>query len=397
MAPLATTTNGALRSRTRGGNERPRILCVDDDPAVLEGLADVLGRSFSVVSSSDPLEALGILKRQPDGFSVILSDMRMPGLRGTELLRMARLTAPDTVRILLTGDADVPAAVRAVNDAHLFRFLIKPCDSEELMRACVAAMGQHRLQTGERALLQESLRGCVAAFAEILALVHPDLSAEMARAGELSGQLGRAVGLRDWWEVEAAATLRYLGTVALAPELAEKMQDRRPLTDAEADVAARVPRVTRRLLGKIPRLEGVVQLLDAVDTLHEAEDECGTSAPVAPGVELLDLVLEYLELEFRVGSAEVALAILRGRRVHDGRWLEQLGQLVGVTTQSVVREVGVRELRAGMVLADDARMTGGGCLLARGQQVTAPLIERLESLASGAVREPLLVMDADSA
>jgi response regulator RpfG family c-di-GMP phosphodiesterase len=398
--PLSVTgKDGATAAASAHIRSRPRILCVDDDPSVLEGLADVLGRSFSVVGSSDPLEALEILKRRPDDFSVILSDMRMPSLRGSELLRMARLAAPDTVRILLTGDADVPAAVKAVNDAQLFRFLIKPCDSEELMRACAAAMGQHRLQTGQRVALQETLRGCVAVLAEVLSLVSPECSAEATRAGEVAGRLAKAAGLRDWWRVHAAAMLRQLGVVSLPPEVAQKMHAGRALTEAEEEMVASVPRVTRRLLSNVPLLDDVLQLLDGYHARrdnHNPADEVTASESLAEEVELLDVAVEYTGLELASESAEFALARLRGRGTYDRRWLELLSEILGIAAGLVVREVAVRELTVGMVLADDALTTSGGCLLPRGQLVTERVIARLENLRSDTIREPLLIIDAES-
>lgn len=394
MPVSLTAKDVVFASPSVRAGSRPRILCVDDEPAVLEGLADVLGRSFSVVGSSDPLEALEILKRRPEEFSVVLSDMRMPSLRGSELLRMARLAAPDTVRILLTGDADVPAAVKAVNDAQLFRFLIKPCDAEELMRACAAAMGQHRLQTGQRVALQETLEGCVAVLAEVLSLVSPNCSEQATRAGEVAGRLAQAAGLRDWWHVQAAATLQHLGAVSLPPQATEKMHAGRALTDAEAERVAGVPQVTRRLLSNVPLLADVVKLLDSYHARNDNDDDA--AEPLAAEVQLLDIAVEYTGLEFASDSAEFALGRLRGRGTHDPRSVELLSEILGTAAALVVREVAVGELKVGMTLADDARTSSGGCLLPRGQQVTERVIARLENLGSNTIQEPLLVSDGES-
>ena len=121
-------------SEVRSANGRPRILCVDDEEFVLEGLRDTLHRAFDVRTATGATMALAMLREDPDGYAVVLSDMRMPGILGSEFLREARTVAPDCVRMLLTGYADVDSAIRAVNDAQLFRFLTKPCEPEHLMR-----------------------------------------------------------------------------------------------------------------------------------------------------------------------------------------------------------------------------------------------------------------------
>ena len=136
---------------------RPRILCVDDEPQILEALRDTLHRSFDVRTTSSGVEGLERLRTDPQDYALIISDMRMPVMSGSVFLREARRIAPNSTRILLTGYADLDAAVSAVNDPQLFRFLTKPCASEQLLRACAAGLGQYRLQTAERVLLEQTL------------------------------------------------------------------------------------------------------------------------------------------------------------------------------------------------------------------------------------------------
>src|SRR5579875_2137576 len=257
---------GGLMTRTGssfpGESARPRVLCVDDDSAVLDGLRDVLYRSFDVHTAASGLEGLEILRRDPDAFAVVISDMRMPGMSGSEFLRAARLSAPDAVRVMLTGDVDIQAAARAVNHGQLFRFLTKPCDPQELMRACAAALGQHNLCVAERVLLEQTVRGSVDALVEVLALTSPAAFGRGGRYKELAGQLARAAGVRDWWEVEVAAMLAHVGAVALPQVTAEKLYSGNELTAKEAAMVQRVPEVTRQLVGRIPRLDGVLTILD---------------------------------------------------------------------------------------------------------------------------------------
>jgi CheY-like chemotaxis protein len=82
---------------------RPRILCVDDEPAIHEGFRDNLGRVFEVRVADNGPDALAALKREPESYTVVISDMRMPGMSGATVLREAKRIAPLAVRILLTG------------------------------------------------------------------------------------------------------------------------------------------------------------------------------------------------------------------------------------------------------------------------------------------------------
>jgi response regulator RpfG family c-di-GMP phosphodiesterase len=379
--------------RREGASSRPLVLCVDDEPYVLEGLRDVLHRSFDVRVAAGGAEGLEILRSEPDSFAVVISDMRMPGMAGSEFLRAARVIAPDAVRMLLTGHADVDAAIRAVNDAHLFRFLTKPCDSQALMRACAAALTQHFLQTADRALLQETLRGSVDALAEVLALTNPAAFGRARRVKELASRLAQAAGLRNWWEVEVAAMLAQVGAVTLPQATAEKLYAGARLTEPEAAMVRRVPVVTRQLISKIPRLEGVVEILEKHHTALDCDETDGAPSLIPAGSWVLRIAADYAELESQSVPASVALGALRGRDVYDRALLDVLAGIVGVGAAPAVLELSVSQLHVGMTLADDARSARDGLLIARGQSVTERLVERLVNLGEGGVREPLRVYD----
>jgi response regulator RpfG family c-di-GMP phosphodiesterase len=364
------------------------VLCVDDEPLVLEGLRDTLRRNFDVSVATSGAEGLEILRGEPSSFAVVISDMRMPRMPGADFLRMARLVAPDAVRMLLTGGADLEDAIRAVNGARLFRFLTKPCDSQELMRACAAALGQHRLQTAERVLLEQTLRGSVEALAEALSLSNPAAFGRAGRVKALAGKLARAEGVSNWWEVEVAATLGHIGAVALPAATAEKLYAGAQLTDQETAMVERVPLLTRRLLSKIPRLEGVLEILDRCR--EEPARELTESAGGVPiGARVLRIAADYVELESDGTSGSVALGAMRNRGIYDPRLLHVFAGVIGVDVAGQVHEVSVTELRVGMTLADDVRSVTGSLLVVSGQDVTEQLIERLGNLATGMVREPL--------
>ena len=127
---------------------RPRVLLVDDDIEVLDALRRLLRSTFDVTTTCDPKEAIRLVVTNGP-FAVVVSDLRMPGMDGVSLLYLIRQSAPDTVRVLLTGNADVEAAVSAVNQGNIFRFLTKPCPTATLIRAIEASVEQYRLLIGK--------------------------------------------------------------------------------------------------------------------------------------------------------------------------------------------------------------------------------------------------------
>ena len=111
-----------------------RILLVDDDQNVLHGLCLTLRGQFKTYMARGGLEALDIM-RDKGPFAVLVSDLRMPGMDGVELLAKAREFFPSTVRVMLTGHGDMEAAMAAVNRGEVFRFLVKPCSPKILLAA----------------------------------------------------------------------------------------------------------------------------------------------------------------------------------------------------------------------------------------------------------------------
>ncbi|KAF1053757.1 MAG: Hydrogenase transcriptional regulatory protein hupR1 [Stenotrophomonas maltophilia] len=118
--PEGTGANGGLT----------RILFVDDDERILRSLAMQFRRQYEVLTESDPRRALERLAHE--SVHIIVSDQRMPGMTGAELLAEARERCPDTLRILLTGYSDLDAAVDALNSGGIFRYLTKPWDPQEM-------------------------------------------------------------------------------------------------------------------------------------------------------------------------------------------------------------------------------------------------------------------------
>lgn len=108
---------------------RPRVLCVDDEPHVLRALTWLLGKQFDVCTATNAADGLALLQR--NDYDVVISDQRMPGVTGVEFLRKVRTHAPRAIRILLTGYSDLDAMVRSANESEVFRFVTKPWNIRE--------------------------------------------------------------------------------------------------------------------------------------------------------------------------------------------------------------------------------------------------------------------------
>ncbi len=137
-----------------------KILLVDDDANLLAATRRQLRKKFELETARSGADGLHALNTNGP-FAVVISDMRMPEMNGLEFLKQVKTSAPDTVRMMLTGIADKNTAVEAVNVVNVFRFMNKPCSSESLSRAIEAGLQQYHLIRAERVLLERTLAGNV--------------------------------------------------------------------------------------------------------------------------------------------------------------------------------------------------------------------------------------------
>ncbi len=119
-----------------------RILIVDDAPQVLSALRRVLHRHWGDALTIELFDdaALALARSRQVRFDVVVSDLRMPGIDGLELLTLLSAVQPDSVRLMLTASVDFGAAQRAVNDAAVFRYIAKPWQEAELLAHLEAAL-----------------------------------------------------------------------------------------------------------------------------------------------------------------------------------------------------------------------------------------------------------------
>ncbi|ANM31106.1 hypothetical protein ABI59_18280 [Acidobacteria bacterium Mor1] len=365
---------------------RARILCVDDEKNILEGMSFQLGRRCEVTTALNAPEGLDKLKHNPP-FEVVISDMRMPGMDGATFLTQVRELYPDTVRMLLTGQTGLDAAIQAVNQGQIFRFLTKPCPRDSLMTAVEAAIEQHRLISSERVLLQSTLRGSIKALVNLVELTQPAAIGKAGRLQQLAGDLADAMQLENRWQVEVAALLFHVGLITLPPELTAKYHEGHPLTEDETRQVEGIPKVAQRIIRDIPRMEEIEQILTG----------ClgGSSSGVRDQVRVLRSVVELDRLTWAGHGAASALSVLRQRDDMDPAVIDALSELCGDEGDSEAdeetREISLSSLVEGMIFTRDVMTRTGALLIARGYEVTPELLERMERFQPGWVVEPVSV------
>ena len=117
--------------------EKPTLLLVDDEQRILRSLKLLFTRDYRVLATTSGKDALAILRQQK--VHVLICDQRMPHMAGVEVLREARAISPNTMRLLLTGYADVNAAIGSINEGEIFRYLTKPWQQEEIRNIVASA------------------------------------------------------------------------------------------------------------------------------------------------------------------------------------------------------------------------------------------------------------------
>lgn len=369
--------------------QRPRILCVDDEPQVLDGLTLHLRRRYQVhtaISGDGGLELLAAA----GPFAVVLSDMRMPGMNGAEFLAEVRRRHPDATRMLLTGQADIPSTVAAVNEGRIFRFLTKPCPPDPLLEAFAAAVEQHELITAERVLLEQTLRGCIAALTDILAMTNPVAFGRATRLKAQARRLADSLETTKAWQVEVAAMLSQLGTVALPESVTERFFLGADLDPREQALVERMPEVTESLLANIPRLEEIREILrdqNAPVQKHERR-------PIPIGARILKVVADYDDLETAGLSSKLALDTMRCRHgMYDPEVLQAFSAMLDADDERrEIRELPLHAVQDGMVFLEDVHTKTGALLVARGFVVTPSFLERTRHFAKDLVPGNLRVM-----
>lgn len=375
---------------------REKILFVDDDQNVLDAFLRNFRKDYALETATSAREAAGIIARKGP-FAVVVSDMRMPGVDGVQFLTRLREISPDTVRIMLTGYADIQSSIAAVNEGNVFRFLTKPCSAQHMKRVLEDALRQYRLVSAEKQLLEQTLSGSIKVLTELLALINPDAFGRSNRIHRLVRQIALHLGVTKTWEMENAALLSQIGCMLLPSMAIQRIIQGKSLDDEMQQIYDMHPTIAADLLSHIPRLENVREIILYQEKRFTGEGppiggKSGSDIPV--GGRILKVLVDFDQMENSGKSADQALRILRGREGwYDPKILDSLAKVLSSKVGYTLREARVDQLESGMLLAEDVQSQRGMLLVAQGQEVTPVLITRLRTYAAiSGVQEPIKVL-----
>jgi CheY-like chemotaxis protein len=358
-----------------------KVLCVDDEPRVLDSLRRHLQDTYEVLTAANGAAGLDALKQHRD-VAVVVSDMRMPEMDGATFLRHTRVLRPSAVRVLLTGQADMAAAIKAINEGQIFRFLTKPCAPDQFLSVIGEAIRQYELVAAERLLLQRTLVGAIKALTDIMTLVSPAIVGRAQRLKRRVSALATELKLEERWQVETAALLSHLGEVSLPDALTDKIAQGTELDAEEAQRLQETTRAANRLINHVPRLEAVSAILNALAEPGAGSDPGIVARPDPTHVEVLRLATEAERLEMQGLRGQAVLETLEASGDYSPALLSALKATQVEQSEALTRmEIPIAALAGGMILDQDVVTSRQVLIAPRGCEVTPSFLEHLRHFA----------------
>lgn len=410
---------------------QPRLLLVDDEPNILTSLRRLLrAEGYAIRTAESGAQALELLEQEPA--DVIVSDMRMPMMSGAEFLKQTRELWPDTVRILLTGFADMSSTVSAVNEGGIHAYLNKPWDEAQLLQAIRGAVERKRLVDERNALLEltdkqnkelnflnEGLEDAVRArtaelkqtgmflelsnkklkesflttlqvFSNLVELRQKNLGGHGKRVADLARKIALRMGLREQEvnDITVAGLLHDIGKISWPDEMIG-----RPVslfTPEERWLAMKHPVVAESALMELESLRGGAHIIR-----HHHEHFSGKGYPdglsglqIPIGARILSVANDYDSLQLgtitqrRRSPAEAMEMIKEGSGArYDPSIVAVFLEIMGVTKAHVEsgpeQQLSPSQLKPGQRLAKDVYGSDGVMLLSKGYVLDEMLINQL--------------------
>ena len=373
-----------------------RILFVDDEPNVLSAIKRQLANKFRIDTATAPQEGLKAFSEN-GSYAVVVSDLRMPVMDGIQFLTKVREISPETIRMMLTGNADLDTAIKAVNEGSVFFFFSKHCAEEELIKVINTGLQQYRLVIAEKELLEKTLKGGIEVMTDLLSMANPEAFGRSLRISRMVTEIASTLGETDVWQFDTAAMLSQIGWLLLPAHTLRKLYEDKDLTADETKNLNRNPMISADLIKNIPRMEEVAEIIlyqnKHFDGSGQPEDKrWGKSIPL--GSRILKAALDFDLLEVKGVKRATALDQMNEREgLYDPKVMNALEKVIGFEKDYQVREVKVTGLRSHMILDQDVRSIKGQLVISKGRELNAVALKRLRHFdRNSSIQEPIRVL-----
>lgn len=372
-----------------------KILFVDDDPNILQGYQRALRKLLHIDTALGGEEGLAaIAKNGP--YAVIISDMRMPVMDGVQFLSKVKEVAPDSVRMMLTGNADMGTAISAVNEGNIFRFMTKPCEPGVFVKALQDGIQQYRLIMSERELLEKTLNRSIKALVDILSMVNPVAFSRSIQVHKYVKHMVSELKISNSWQYEIAAMLSQIGCVTIPPGTIEKYYAGQALTDDEREMFNEHPAVGGELLKKIPRMESVTLMIEGQMKPFSVYEHPGPPSKrneMDLGAQMLKAAVEFDRLVSQgIHPSKAVEELLKRPKDVDPALVSTLRTADFGGSDRVTKLMKIKDLAPGMVIGEAIYTDKKLLLVPKGQEITHTLLERLRNFwRNGLIAEQIMV------
>jgi len=377
--------------------KKAKILVADDEVRSLRLMeALLLPLGYEVIVARDGEEALQ--KVQESAPDVILLDIMMPKMDGFQVAR--RLKEEEETKIIpivmITALKEVEERVKAL-EAGADDFLSKPVDKTELKARVQSLLRVKAYHMAEREVLEKTLSGSVKLLTEVLSLVKPAAFGRALRIRRMVQKLVAQLGLKPSWAFELAAMLSQVGCVVIPTEVVEKKYRNEALPPEESRLFKAHPQIGHDLIANIPRLEEVAEIIAYQEKNYNGQgiprnDRKGEAIPF--GARILHVALALDTLISSDQNIKEALQEMQQRTgCYDPAVIKALAAIVRSEAEHEILSVNLDQLQLNMILAEDVVTETGSLVVAKGQEVTPSLTERLRNFATrGHISESLRVI-----
>ncbi len=358
-----------------------RILLVDDEKNILEAYRRNLCDEFDVEVADSGTSAIEKIENDKS-FQVIISDFKMPKMNGVELLEKVRSLSPDTIQIMLTGQADLEAIINLINKGKIFRFLTKPCSPDDLVNNIKDAVRQYELVSAEKELLGKTLGGSIKVLTDLLSLAKPQAFNKTQKIRSLARSIYNELDIDNKWQIEIAATLSQIGCITIPDDILKKIYKGLTLSEAENVMFLSHPSTGADMIKTIPRLDKVAEIIRYQEKNFDGngfpvDDVAGDIIPV--GSRILKIALDYDKaVTGGIESEKALLDMSKKPGFYDPSLLSIAQKMffrTDPTKKSFVNKVlPVESLEEGMYLSEDLITASGVIIGNRNQKLTSALI-----------------------